>query len=352
MPPPAATASVPAPAGPPGPGGRLRAWASRDFPRWLGRTFLEPPLVPVAVEIDAANVVLAMATREPHQPRPRVAALRARPLPEGLVRPSALQPNVADPAALAGEVRRLFSGLEVPAGVCLVVPDATAKVAILELDTLPASRREALELVRFRLKKTVPFRIEDAVVDFQHQPARGGKTRLLTAVISKTVLEPYAAAVEALGAQAGVVTLSTLAMAEAAVPASPQVGDGDLLLANVTPQALTLSVFRGPEILLFRSKTLPSAQEATEEERRSAARREWQATVAYYQERLAGRGFSRALARLVGWRAADILDPEDAQRLEIVRAHEWAEGGSGAALQAEDDAVFAPALAQALRGVS
>lgn len=342
--PPAASAAAP--------GERVRRWLHEELPRWIQRTFFEPPLAPVAVEVDPSHLLLAVARREKREARPRVAHLRARPLPEGLLRPSVLQPNVADPAALAAEVRALFDALEAPRGLSVLLPDAATKVAILDLDKLPPSRREALELVRFRLKKTVPFRIDDALVDFQPLRAAAGKMRLLTAVASRQVVEQYAAAFEALGAQPGLMTLSTLALAERALPPASAPDSGDVLLANVTPHALTLSVFRGGDMVLFRSKGLAGPREADPEERRLAARREWQATVAYYQEKLAGRGFSRALARLVGWKAPDLLDAEDVERLEAVRVDGWAEPAPGLAPPAGDGTLFAPALALALRGVS
>lgn len=334
---------------------RARTWLRQDVPRWLERTFFEPPLAPVCVEIDASHLFLAVARRNKGAARPMVETLRAHPLPPGLVRPSILQPNVSDPPLLAAEVRRLFAGLTPPPAVSVVVPDGSAKVAILELETLPKSRREVLELVRFRLRKTVPFRIDEAQVDFV--PLGGspqaGKVRLLTAVASRPVLEQYQAVVEALGAQAGLVTLSSLALAERCLPPSPPAGEiSDILLANVTPHGLTLSVFRGGEMLLFRSKNLPAPHEASAEERRLAARREWQATVAYYQERLAGRGFARAIARLVDWQAADLLEEQDLARLERVDASGWAEPGPGLIPPAGDGARFAPALALALKGAA
>lgn len=333
------------------PARRARSWLREDLPRWLERTFFESPAAPVAVEVDPAHLALAAVGRERGAARPRVVALRSRPLQPGLVRPSVPQANVSDPAALAAEVRALFQGLPAPRGVSVLLPDGAAKVSILDLEALPASRREALELVRFRLKKSVPFRIEETQVDFQPLAVAPGRVRLLVAVACRPVIEQYAAAFEALGAQAGLVTLSTLAMAERALPAGGG-PDGDVLLANVTPQALTLSVYRRGEMVLFRSKVLPGPHEAPAGERRQMARREWQATVAYYQEKLAGTGFSRALARLVGWDPGELLDREEVGRLEPIPVEKWAEPAPGLEPPRDGADLFAPALALALRGAS
>lgn len=80
---------------------RTRTWLRQDLPRWLERTFFEPPLAPVCVEIDASHLFLAVARRNKGAARPVVETLRAHPLPPGLVRPSVLQPNVSDPPLLA-----------------------------------------------------------------------------------------------------------------------------------------------------------------------------------------------------------------------------------------------------------
>jgi type IV pilus assembly protein PilM len=330
---------------------RARAWVGHDLPRWLERTFIETPGAPVAVEVDASQLMVAAVARPRRQARAQVTALRAQPLADGLVRPSAVQLNVADPAALAEAVRRLFDGLPVPKGVSLVLPDAVAKVSVLDLEALPRSRREALELVRFRLKKSVPYRIEEAQVDFTPCGAGGGRVRVVAAVAHRPILEQYTQAVEAMGAQAGLVTLSTLALCERVGLAGADAA-GDSLVANLTPQALTLAVFRGGEMTLFRSKALPGPQEAGAAERRQAARREWQATVAYYQERLEGKGFARAAARLIGWQPSDLLEPEESERLETIGIEGWAEPTPEVARAAHDRALFAPALALALRGAA
>ena len=38
-----------------------------------------------------------------------------------------------------------------------IVPDAAVRVMLVEFDTLPSDHEEALGVVRFRLKKSLPF---------------------------------------------------------------------------------------------------------------------------------------------------------------------------------------------------
>ena len=44
----------------------------------------------------------------------------------------------------------------------LVVPDAVARVSILRFETLPARAEDLAELVKWQIRRTVPFRLEEA----------------------------------------------------------------------------------------------------------------------------------------------------------------------------------------------
>jgi type IV pilus assembly protein PilM len=52
--------------------------------------------------------------------------------------------------------------------VTVVVPDAAARVLLLDFDdTAGQTPQEALSVVRFRLRKMVPFDVEDSSVSYQ-----------------------------------------------------------------------------------------------------------------------------------------------------------------------------------------
>ena len=48
--------------------------------------------------------------------------------------------------------------------VIAVVPDAAVRVVLVEFDTLPSDIEEAVGIIRFRLKKSLPFDVEKAKV--------------------------------------------------------------------------------------------------------------------------------------------------------------------------------------------
>ena len=51
--------------------------------------------------------------------------------------------------------------------VTLVLPDTAVRVFVLDFDSLPASPAEAIPVLRFRLRKMVPFDVEHAGVSYQ-----------------------------------------------------------------------------------------------------------------------------------------------------------------------------------------
>jgi type IV pilus assembly protein PilM len=143
-------------------------------------------------------------------------------------------PNVVDSHALNAALESALADVGVKSGaVTLVVPDAAARVLLLDFDTLPGKRNEALSVVRFRLRKMVPFDVEGAAVSYQVMAERKGQLNVLVTVMPGDVLEEYETAVRDAGYEAGAVLPSTLAAA-----ASVE-GDGATLMVNRAGASVT-----------------------------------------------------------------------------------------------------------------
>ncbi|MGH9784364.1 MAG: hypothetical protein ACRD88_09275, partial [Terriglobia bacterium] len=108
----------------------------------------------------------------------RLEAASGKPLPEGAIEASALRENIRNlepvrealGAALEsiGVSRRPDSSAR-PTDVILVIPDQAARLFLFTLDTFPQRPAEALSLVQWRLKKSVPFDIESAAISYRAQ---------------------------------------------------------------------------------------------------------------------------------------------------------------------------------------
>src|SRR3569832_1474579 len=142
----------------------------------------KPVRPPVAIEIAADRVVGARAS----QARSSVEVFSARPLAPGAVVPSLQDQNIHDRPALAQALAAVLESVG-PRGrdVTLIVPDASARVMLMGFDTFPDRREDALSLIRFRLKKLLPFDADRAAISYQ--ASRNGGFHVVTAVSSSSV---------------------------------------------------------------------------------------------------------------------------------------------------------------------
>jgi type IV pilus assembly protein PilM len=148
----------------------------------------------------------------------------------------------------------------------VLLPDACARVSVLDFDAFPAVPSEQAALVRFRVKKTVPFDIESAAVGYYVQPGsdKKAKTEVVAVTIALEVLARYEALFRNAGFHAGVVTVSGLAMLNL------YKGHDAAMLAKLAGKTLTLMVVAAGRLRLFRCLTLEGGgEQASEEEIRS-----------------------------------------------------------------------------------
>lgn len=229
-----------------------------------------------ACEITPEGVVAA-ATPTPGG----TAVYAAEPLPAGAVYPSLLEPNIANPAALTASIRAALGqvGSRVKS-VTVIIPDSAVRVFVLDFDTLPSSHAEAIPVLRFRLRKSVPFDVEHAGISYQVLSEGSSKLetqwKVLAVAIPGPVLAEYEAAVRAAGYEPGVVMPTSLA-GMCALDSQEAV-----LTVNLSARALTTSIVSGNDILLHRTIDLPQDPEAVQADvQRSIA-----VASAYFEDRL------------------------------------------------------------------
>jgi type IV pilus assembly protein PilM len=227
----------------------------------------------VACEIRAEGVVAARAAKKHGE-----VVLSFSSLPDSAVAPGLKVPNLVDAKAVRSALESALGDINVRTGtVTLVVPDAAARVLMLDFDALPAKRSEALSVVRFRLRKMVPFDVETAAVSYQVMAEKVGQLNVLVTVMPGEVLAEYESAVRDAGYEPGAVLPSTLAAAAAVA------GDEATLMVNRAGTSVTTAVTKGNEMLLHRSMDLPADPQAREEEMAQAVI----TALAWYEDTLA-----------------------------------------------------------------
>jgi type IV pilus assembly protein PilM len=227
---------------------------------------------PAAVELSTQGV-LAATTPGPGQPP----VYAFEPLPQGAIVPGIGEQNLRAPEVAANAIRAALGQVSPRTrAVTLVLPDTVVRVFVLDFDSLPAKAAEVIPVLRFRLRKMVPFEVEHAGVSYQVLVENKTECRVLAAVIPGPVLAEYEAAVREAGYEPGAVLPTSLAALGAIESPEP------VLCANLSAVALTTSITTVEDLLLYRTLDLPEDPEQRLEE----VRRGVSVAAAYFEDKL------------------------------------------------------------------
>lgn len=204
----------------------------------------------IACEITADRVLAARASEDVSKEN-YVEVYSARTLPTGAVTPGLAGSNVQDP----GAVRNAIAGALQSVGgrsrdLIAILPDAAIRVALLDFETLPPRPEDADALVRFRLKKSLPFDVERAAVSYDAL-RRNGSIRVVAAVAPAQVVEEYESLFRDEGYSPGVVLPSMLAAL------GNVSGDRPTMVAKVNVSTIALAIVEGQELRLLRTVENP-----------------------------------------------------------------------------------------------
>jgi type IV pilus assembly protein PilM len=199
------------------------------------------------------------------------------PLAAGALIPGIEEANVRAPEAVAAIKSALNNVSPRSRWVTLVLPDTAVRVFVLDFDSLPQKPAEVLAVLRFRLRKMVPFDAEKAGVSYQILSQDKMECRVLIAVLPGPILEEYESAVRAAGFEPGAVVPSSLAALAALETTGPA------LTACFSGASLTTTITNGEDLLLYRTLELPSEPA----QRLSEVQRDIAVAAAYFEDKLA-----------------------------------------------------------------
>jgi type IV pilus assembly protein PilM len=198
---------------------------------------------PLACEI-AADRVLAGRSADAGR---MVEMCSARELAPGAVVPDLTESNLRDGSAVRQAIENVLGGLGGRSrDVIAILPDTAVRVVLLDFETLPAKPEEAEAVVRFRLKKSLPFNLDEARISYHAQTAGTG-LRAVAAVVLNSVLEEYESAFRDAGYNPGVVMPSMLAAIGAADAERPT------LVVKVDARTIGIAILDQDHLLLFRT---------------------------------------------------------------------------------------------------
>jgi type IV pilus assembly protein PilM len=204
----------------------------------------------LACEITPDRVITARASRNAQQ----LEMITSRRLPEGTLKPGMSGTNVQDSATLKNAIN---SALAAVGGnsrdVIAVVPDAATRVLLLEFETLPAKSQDAEAVIRFRLKKALPFDVEQAALSYESRRVGQG-VQVVAAISPKEVVAEYETAFLQAGYSPGVLLPSSLAALGLVE------GETPTLMLKVDPLSITVAAAEHQELRLIRTLDNPHGE--------------------------------------------------------------------------------------------
>jgi Tfp pilus assembly PilM family ATPase len=268
--------------------------------------FIQPVPPDVAIEIDAAYVAAARLTWRGSSSS--VAAHVIEPLPPGAGTPALASANLTDAPTVA---RALSQALARLGGrvtrAALVIPDTAAKVSLIRFDIVPPNSADLAELVRWQVRKSAPFPLDQSVISFTPgiRPEEGGQEFIVTTA-RVDVIEQYEQVCVQAGVHAGLIDIATFSILNGVL--AGQAPAGDWLLVHAATSYTTMAVLRGGELIFFRNREEDSAGGLADVVHQTAM---------YYEDRLKGAGFTRVLLAGRAIQSVDEVRRSLEQRLEV-----------------------------------
>jgi type IV pilus assembly protein PilM len=239
--------------------------------------------------------------------RPRVRAYASEALPSGAVTAVLGARNILDRDAVVGGVRAVLARVGTrPARVALVIPDLAGKVSVVRFERVPPRRDDLDQLVRWQIRKSLPFPIEDACVTYTAGRRGPDGTEFIVVAARRDVVSEYEDVCAAAGAHAGLVELATFSVLNLTLAAAAAADGlraeaakaGDWLVVHMRPEYTSIAILRDGDLIFFRNRPEDDGETLTDVVHQTAM---------YYQDRLAGQGFRRVLLG-GGGRAAGATD--------------------------------------------
>ncbi len=235
-------------------------------------------------------------------------------LPAGALVPSLTSANVHDRQAVSNVLDRVLGRMGSPRRVGLVIPDLVAKVSLVRFEHVPPRAGDLDQLVRWQVRKTAPFPIDEAQVSYVPGLKAADGQEFIVSLAKRSVVEEYESLCASAGAHAGIVDLATFNVINAALAAMPSAlthgaasaTRGDWLLVHVATDYASIAILRGADLIFFRNRATDGEGTLADVVHQTAM---------YYEDRLQGTGFARAfLTGVAGANARQAADAEELRR--------------------------------------
>lgn len=207
------------------------------------------PFPPIAVEIAPERISAVRWARTG-----QVELFATEALPKGAIVASAVETNIIDSPAVVSAMEKIGQRLHVidDEEAAVLLADSVVRVFVQKFQEFPRSPKEALPMLRWKLKKSVPFDMGDTVLSYVRQLPRNDGVDVVVAVARLSIVREYESLVESVGLRAGVISSSSMA---ALALLDEQ---GPTLFARISGATLTTAIVRDGVLCGYRCTELPA----------------------------------------------------------------------------------------------
>lgn len=167
--------------------------------------------------------------------------------------------------------------------VSVVIPDESSRIAFLTAESLSGTREDRETFIRWKLKKSVPFDVDNAQIAYQvlgpHEGPEGKGLDIVVALSPRAIVQEYEELLEKLDLHAGYVVPATLAT----MNLFPAGTTEDVLLVKIGPESITTTVFQRNRPRFYRRVGRIPIYDAV------------YPTMMYYQDKLGGTTLANAM---------------------------------------------------------
>ena len=219
-----------------------------DLVRRVTRRMEATPHPQLAIEISPERVAGARFTRTGP-----LNGFAIENLPVGALVPSAVETNLVNAAVIKSAVSSVCTRLGAKdEDVALLLPDPVIRVFVQHFEDFPRSSEEAIPMLRWKLKKSVPFELDETLLSYMRQAPRVDGVDVVTGIARLRIIREYEGLVDYASLRPGVVLSITLAAISILEDQRPT------LLARVSGTALTTAIVREGVLAGFRCTEMPT----------------------------------------------------------------------------------------------
>ncbi len=220
----------------------------------------------------------SLATVSPRNPEQQ----KHEKLLERALTASPAAPNLLKPQLYREALQRLSPASLKRNALAILIPDYAVRMAILDFEEFPSGDQDRAALIRFRLRKTVPFHIDEAQLAYSIQAAEPKHIEVLAVAIARPILTEYEALFADAGYRVGLVVPSCIG----ALPLCSSSEKGLTLLAKAAGSTVSVLLLQQGRVRLVRCLDLAAGEGEAAPREQAAVLPLLQQTLAYAEDQI------------------------------------------------------------------